>query len=515
MNRIDCLYKYTKAITTTNRDLHFATHTQNTFEIEIEHYKEHLERIYALCPTCASRVRFEITKQDGILKQYLLKLGHFAYFFEFNSSSNQTSTKRAHAAAAGDGASSSASRTLLRVINGCIRAIVFLVIFFCSTVVLLFNKTHPTDVDNTRQEEPGSFQLIESTLQETRRVLFSDWNHQRNFSLLSDVSQNVTQNSSTDFQQQVDMDADLFAFFNASIPTQMMFIYVLCCYLAVSSDDIKANSRTYSALLFFCQIAAIASNYKQLFDHFFRTIFAHTTNSTNSSNSSNESTLPFTAQGSLSAQVSLSNMWLFMPLIQIICIVACIDTIVGILIDILGQSSSTPLKPKRTPSPTSRQHQRSENNAKSKLVKLNHMHDNQQAPSTKSVFDVNIRQHQQRGAAMSQLETQAHTFPIMKYLYPNMSYSSPSYNKTNDSSPFAANAKSTMTEQVNAKKLIKPAKFSPMPSMSTFGLGADLGIAHHSNTRSSRQRGRNSKRTSGRIRISCYTLDTTFSLMMF
>jgi hypothetical protein len=45
-------------------------------------YKEYLEKIYTLCSNCQSKVKFEITKQDGILKQYLLNLGMFHNFFE-------------------------------------------------------------------------------------------------------------------------------------------------------------------------------------------------------------------------------------------------------------------------------------------------------------------------------------------------------------------------------------------------------------------------------------------------
>lgn len=49
-----------------------------------------------MCSECKSKVKFEITKQDGILKNYLLKMGMYDYFFEskqstiYNSSPSTT-----------------------------------------------------------------------------------------------------------------------------------------------------------------------------------------------------------------------------------------------------------------------------------------------------------------------------------------------------------------------------------------------------------------------------------------
>lgn len=52
------------------------------YDIEIKFYKEYLEKLYDLCDECKSKVKFEIRKQDGILKQYLFKLGNYECFFE-------------------------------------------------------------------------------------------------------------------------------------------------------------------------------------------------------------------------------------------------------------------------------------------------------------------------------------------------------------------------------------------------------------------------------------------------
>ena len=65
-------------------------------------FKEFLEQVYDLCEKCKPKVKFEITKQDGILKQYLFRLGEFSFLFEKDlinksepTTSNQMHTKPA------------------------------------------------------------------------------------------------------------------------------------------------------------------------------------------------------------------------------------------------------------------------------------------------------------------------------------------------------------------------------------------------------------------------------------
>ncbi|CAF0973186.1 unnamed protein product [Brachionus calyciflorus] len=60
----------------------FQPQREETYDLEIELYKEYMEKIYDLCSLCKPRVKFEITKQDGIIKQYLYKIGQFDYLFE-------------------------------------------------------------------------------------------------------------------------------------------------------------------------------------------------------------------------------------------------------------------------------------------------------------------------------------------------------------------------------------------------------------------------------------------------
>lgn len=52
----------------------FEPKKEETYDLEIKYYKNYLEKIYTLCTNCQSKVKFEITKQDGIIKQYLLNL---------------------------------------------------------------------------------------------------------------------------------------------------------------------------------------------------------------------------------------------------------------------------------------------------------------------------------------------------------------------------------------------------------------------------------------------------------
>jgi hypothetical protein len=53
----------------------YESKNEDTYDFEIEMYKDYLDKLYDLCDTCKSKVKFEIRKQDGILKQYLFKLG--------------------------------------------------------------------------------------------------------------------------------------------------------------------------------------------------------------------------------------------------------------------------------------------------------------------------------------------------------------------------------------------------------------------------------------------------------
>ena len=67
----------------------FEPHKKETYDLELELYKEYMEKIYELCAMCKSKVKFEITKQDGILKQYLYNIGKFDYLFERNFIKNK------------------------------------------------------------------------------------------------------------------------------------------------------------------------------------------------------------------------------------------------------------------------------------------------------------------------------------------------------------------------------------------------------------------------------------------
>lgn len=60
----------------------FQPQDEKTYDLEVKLYKEYMEKIYDLCDKCKSKVKFEITRQDGILKQYLYKMGKFDYLFE-------------------------------------------------------------------------------------------------------------------------------------------------------------------------------------------------------------------------------------------------------------------------------------------------------------------------------------------------------------------------------------------------------------------------------------------------
>ena len=68
-----------------NKLSNYEAKTVSTNDLEIEMYRGYLDKLYNLQGDCKSKVKFEIRKQDGILKQYLYKIGNFEYFFENNN----------------------------------------------------------------------------------------------------------------------------------------------------------------------------------------------------------------------------------------------------------------------------------------------------------------------------------------------------------------------------------------------------------------------------------------------
>jgi hypothetical protein len=77
-----------------NKLSNYESKNEDTYDFEIEMYKDYLDKLYDLCDNCKSKVKFEIRKQDGILKQYLFKIGSFEYFFENNNKKKCKSVDR-------------------------------------------------------------------------------------------------------------------------------------------------------------------------------------------------------------------------------------------------------------------------------------------------------------------------------------------------------------------------------------------------------------------------------------
>lgn len=66
-----------------NKLSNYESKNEDTYDFEIEMYKNYLDQLYDLCNICKSKVKFEIRKQDGILKQYLFKLGNSCLSISF------------------------------------------------------------------------------------------------------------------------------------------------------------------------------------------------------------------------------------------------------------------------------------------------------------------------------------------------------------------------------------------------------------------------------------------------
>ncbi|RNA34542.1 Transmembrane [Brachionus plicatilis] len=112
----------------------FQPQREETFDLEIQLYKEYMEKIYDLCDKCKSKVKFEITRQDGILKQYLYKIGKFDYLFERNILGKRLTTFR--------------NQTISHNSNLVSIAKIFLHLFtlILSTVTILYNDYSNSDL---------------------------------------------------------------------------------------------------------------------------------------------------------------------------------------------------------------------------------------------------------------------------------------------------------------------------------------------------------------------------------
>lgn len=189
-------------------------------------YKEYLEKIYTLCPNCQSKVKFEITKQDGILKQYLLNLGMFHNFFERKVTHKNPQLT-------GNESECRLNFTLIKSIQ----LIIMLAIMFMTVFIIAFNsyETSSGTALQINSDKPNTSQTNESLnlLIETLRTSIID---------------------AMCFYDAAYRNEDIFFYFNQKIPVFIVLIYVLSCLLIITWPR---SEQTLTNLKLTCLIAVV------------------------------------------------------------------------------------------------------------------------------------------------------------------------------------------------------------------------------------------------------------------
>ena len=125
---------------------------QENFDAEIKSYKEYLEKIYEICVECKSKVNFEITKQNGILKQYFLNLGNFDYFYEKPQSSTLNVHNKAHSVVGSQQVYTLNTNTpyFQGKLNLFLSVASYLVIFILASLILAYNEYNDLMINGKR-----------------------------------------------------------------------------------------------------------------------------------------------------------------------------------------------------------------------------------------------------------------------------------------------------------------------------------------------------------------------------
>lgn len=204
----------------------FEPKNEKHFDLEIKMYKDYLEKIYTLCQNCQSKVKFEITKQDGILKQYLLNLGMFHNFFE-----RKVTFKNPQLT--GNEPESKLNSTLIKSVQ----LIIMLAILIMTTFIITFNSYETvsgtalqihSDGPNTSQSNQTLNLLIE-----TLRTSIID---------------------AMCFYDAANLNEDIFFYFNQKIPIFIVLIYVLSCLSIITWPR---NEQSGTSLKLVCLVAVV------------------------------------------------------------------------------------------------------------------------------------------------------------------------------------------------------------------------------------------------------------------
>ena len=220
-----------------------------------------MEKIYEICASCKSKVNFEITKQNGILKQYFLNLGRYDYFYE-HSATPPTAHKKVHsatAAVAGNQTTRSLSKksqvcrpkTKYNWLNSLLKLFSLVVIFSLASFILAYNdcgKINEPPSENSTLADLFWYRaeqaLNQNVIYRARHVMFG---------LLGNRFEHSTEK--------------MFSYFNQSVPLLLALIYLFSCLLLiVCARAWKSFNFVSTFLVCLASVALILSNGKEYFN---------------------------------------------------------------------------------------------------------------------------------------------------------------------------------------------------------------------------------------------------------
>jgi hypothetical protein len=198
----------------------------------LKNYKEFLEKIYELCENCKSKVKFEITKQDGMIKNYLLKIGKFDYFFEhkrFENSHVFNSLKATKIA------------LLESQKNVYVYYILMAILFILTTLVLGFNEYKFDSLDVVINNKPKNMNGNFSQYLKIKKTKYSMFEHV--FSQMNGTTI-LLRNSILDIIHKTNLydisdisDNKINQYLNKHIPMYIISVYVISCFMIIINPN--------------------------------------------------------------------------------------------------------------------------------------------------------------------------------------------------------------------------------------------------------------------------------------
>lgn len=198
----------------------FKPKNEENFDAEIKSYKEYLEKIYEICVECKSKVNFEITKQNGILKQYFLNLGNFDYFYEKPQSSTLNVHNKAHSVVGSQQVYTLNTNTpyFQGKLNLFLSVASYLVIFILASLILAYNEYNDLMINELNENSTLAISLLFHAEQIINQSFIIKSRSLGTFFLGSYFDNSSEQ---------------VFTYFNQSLPFLLVAIYPLSCLLLI------------------------------------------------------------------------------------------------------------------------------------------------------------------------------------------------------------------------------------------------------------------------------------------